>query len=162
MIKPTLLFAAFIGWLSAATPAHAKAEMYLFYNAAGQNLDEIEISSAETARAFDDIYGPATDEIPDKVRFQDFYVAKFPDQSYVFTLKSGYNCGLLGCATTVYNRDTDGDLVMGDSGFPVKCKSYDSDKILCIKGGYQPTSQKAAKHSASGQKIIHYYAPPEK
>lgn len=162
MMKPILLFAAFVGCLSAAAPAYAKAEMYLFYNAAGQSLEEIGITPAETARAFDDIYGPAADEIPDKVRFQDFYVARFPDQSYVFTLKSGYNCGLLGCATTIYTRDTDGDLAMGESGFPIKCKTYDADKILCVKGGYQPTPQKTAKRSASGKKIIHYYAPPEK
>ncbi len=57
------------------------ADLYLFYNAASENLAEISITKEETAKAFDDIYGPASDELPDKVRYEDFFVSKFPDGS---------------------------------------------------------------------------------
>lgn len=134
------------------------ADLYLFYNSASENLSEIDISAAEIESAFDDIYGPASDELPDKVKPEDFYVAKFPDGQYVFTLKSEYNCGALGCATTAYERDPDGDLQPVDSLFPVKCKDYGSDKLLCIKGGY-----KVEKTDAKPQKRgpVHYPAPVE-
>ncbi len=134
------------------------ADLYLFYNSASENLSEIDISAAEIKSAFDDIYGPASDELPDKVKPEDFYVAKFPDGQYVFTLKSEYNCGALGCATTAYERDPDGDLQPVDSLFPVKCKDYGSDKLLCIKGGY-----KVEKTDAKPQKRgpVHYLAPVE-
>lgn len=134
------------------------ADLYLFYNSASENLPEIDISAAEIESAFDDIYGPASDELPDKVKPEDFYVAKFPDGQYVFTLKSEYNCGALGCATTAYERDPDGDLQPVDSLFPVKCKDYGSDKLLCIKGGY-----KVEKTEAKPQKRgpVHYPAPVE-
>lgn len=134
------------------------ADLYLFYNSASENLSEIDISAAEIESAFDDIYGPASDELPDKVKPEDFYVAKFPDGQYVFTLKSEYNCGALGCATTAYERDQDGDLQPVDSLFPVKCKDYGSDKLLCIKGGY-----KVEKTDAKPQKRgpVHYPAPVE-
>lgn len=134
------------------------ADLYLFYNSASENLPEIDISAAEIESAFDDIYGPASDELPDKVKPEDFYVAKFPDGQYVFTLKSEYNCGALGCATTAYERDPDGDLQPVDSLFPVKCKDYGSDKLLCIKGGF-----KVEKTEAKPQKRgpVHYPAPVE-
>lgn len=134
------------------------ADLYLFYNSASENLSEIDISATEIKSAFDDIYGPASDELPDKVKPEDFYVAKFPDGQYVFTLKSEYNCGALGCATTAYERDPDGDLQPVDSLFPVKCKDYGSDKLLCIKGGY-----KVEKTDAKPQKRgpVHYPAPVE-
>ncbi len=134
------------------------ADLYLFYNSASENLPEIDISAAEIESAFDDIYGPASDELPDKVKPEDFYVAKFPDGQYVFTLKSEYNCGALGCATTAYERDPDGDLQPVDSLFPVKCKDYGLDKLLCIKGGY-----KVEKTEAKPQKRgpVHYPAPVE-
>ncbi len=132
------------------------ADLYLFYNSASENLPEIGISAAEIESAFDDIYGPASDELPDKVKPEDFYVAKFPDGQYVFTLKSEYNCGALGCATTAYERDPDGDLQPLDSLFPIKCKDYGSDKLLCIKGGY-----KVEKTDVQPQKRgpVHYPAP---
>ena len=152
MKKIALLTALFWSAGAAAKPA----DLYLFYNSASENLSEIGISAAEVQSAFDDIYGPASDELPDRVKLEDFYTAKFPNGQYVFTLKSEYNCGRLGCATTAYERDSDGDLQPADSLFPVKCKDYGSDKLLCIKGGY-----KVEKTDVQPQKRgpVHYPAP---
>ena len=133
------------------------ADLYLFYNASSDNLDELGISKKETAHIFDGTFGPAADELPLQVRFDDFYVAKYPDQSFVFVLNAPFNCGQLGCTTTVYVRDEDGDLIEQDSKDPVKCKIYDTDKLLCTKGGYKPeVLPKAPK-----KKILHFPAPKQ-
>ena len=147
------IFTAALLWSAAA--AAKPADLYLFYNAASENLGEIGITPEENARAFDDIYGPASDELPDKVRYEDFYVSKFPDGSYVFILNAPFNCGQLGCATAVYQRDADGDLMSADSTFPVKCKDHGSDKLLCIKGGYKVEKPKPAGKRGP----VHYPAP---
>ena len=63
----------------------AKAgDLYLFYHAASDNLNELGITADETADVFDGEFGPASDELPLEVKFDDFYVAKYPDQSFVF------------------------------------------------------------------------------
>ena len=151
-------FLAFCFALLWSTTVSAKpAGLYLFYNAASENLAEISITKEETAKVFDDIYGPASDELPDEVRYEDFFVSKFPNGSYVFTLDAEFNCGRLGCATTVYERDADGDLIEGESSFPVKCKLHGTDKRLCIKGGYKV--EKKEKQKKRGP--VHYPAPVE-
>ena len=151
-------FLAFCFALLWSTTVSAKpAGLYLFYNAASENLAEISITKEETAKVFDDIYGPASDELPDKVRYEDFFVSKFPNGSYVFTLDAEFNCGRLGCATTVYERDADGDLIEGESSFLVKCKLHGTDKRLCIKGGYKV--EKKEKQKKRGP--VHYPAPVE-
>ncbi len=143
-------FLAFCFALLWSTTVSAKpAGLYLFYNAVSENLAEISITKEETAKVFDDIYGPASDELPDKVRYEDFFVSKFPNGSYVFTLDAEFNCGRLGCATTVYERDADGDLIEGESSFPVKCKLHGTDKRLCIKGGYKVEKKEKQKKTWS-------------
>lgn len=135
--------------------SQAKAEdIYLFYNASSDNLDELEISKKETSHIFDGEFGPASDELPHEVKFDDFYVAKYPDGQYVFILNAPFNCGRLGCKTIVYERDEDGDLIHKDSLTPVKCKIYDTDKLVCTKGGYQPEVSIKPK-----KKILHFYPP---
>ena len=133
----------------------AKAEdIYLFYNASSDNLDELEISKKETANIFDGEFGPAADELPHEVRFDDFYVAKYPNGQYVFILNAPFNCGRLGCKTIVFERDEDGDLIPKESLKPVKCKIYDTDKLVCTQGGYQPEVSIKPK-----KKILHFYPP---
>ena len=131
------------------------AEIYLFYNAASDNLDELGITKKETAHIFDGTFGTVADELPSEVKFDDFYVAKYPDGDFVFILNAPFNCGQLGCATKAYKRDEDGDLIEIDSKQPVKCKIYDADKLLCTKGGYKPeiVPEKPKK------KILHFPAP---
>ena len=60
------------------------AELYLFYSAKSDNLKEIGITKKEVANVFDGEFGPASDELPLEVRFDDFYVAKFPDKTLDF------------------------------------------------------------------------------
>lgn len=135
--------------------APAKADdIYLFYNSSSDNLDELELKGKEVAHIFDGEFGPASDELPTEVRFDDFYVAKYPDGQYVFILNAPYNCGRLGCKTIVYERDEDGDLVQTESKTPVKCKIYDTDKLICTEGGYQPEVSVKPK-----KKILHFYPP---
>lgn len=139
--------------------AQAKpAEIYLFYNSASENLSELSLNHNDVAKAFDDVYGPASDELPDKVRIEDFYVSKFPDGSYVYILNAPFSCGQLGCATAVYKRDADGDLIASDSIFPVKCKEHGTDKLICIKGGYK-IEKKDNPPKKRGP--VHYPAPKE-
>lgn len=132
------------------------ADLYLFYSASSDNLNEIGISKDETANVFDGEFGPASDELPLEVKFEDFYVAKYPDQSFVFILNAPFNCGQLGCNTVVFSRDEDGDLVEQDSVTSVKCKIYDTDKLLCTEGGYKPDVTNTAKPK---KKILHFPAP---
>ncbi len=134
-------------------------EIYLFYNAASDNLDELEITKEETAHIFDGSFGPASDELPLEVKFDDFYVTKYPDGKYVFILDAPFNCGQLGCNTLVYTRDADGDLVEEESKTPVKCKIYDADKLVCTDGGYKP---EVAKKPVNKKKILHFPAPKAK
>lgn len=145
----------FLAILLLAVQANA-AELYLFYNAASPNLGELGINAKETAHVFAGEFGPASDELPLEVKFEDFYVAKYPDQSYVFILNAPFNCGQLGCNTIVFMRDDDGDLIEQDSKTPVKCKIYDSDKLLCTKGGYKPEIKIEAKPQ---KKVLHFPAP---
>lgn len=151
----TILFIATM--LFAGNAQAQKEDIFLFYNSASENLSEIGISSSEVDKAFDDTFGPASDELPDKVRKQDFYVSKFGDGSYVFILNANFNCGQLGCATEVYKRDNDGDLQPSDSTFPVKCKNHGTDKLICIKGGYKIEKKSAPKKRGP----VHYPAPVE-
>ena len=134
------------------------ANIYLFYNSASENLAEISLNYKDIAKAFDDVYGPASDELPDKVRIEDFYVSKFPDGSYVYILNAPFSCGQLGCTTAVYKRDSDGDLIESESIFPVKCKEHGTDKLICIKGGYKPEKKDAAPKKRGP---VHYPAPKE-
>ena len=133
-------------------------DVYLFYNAASENLAEIDLNADETAFVFDDVFGPASDELPDKVKFDDFFVSKFPNGDYVFMLNSSFNCGQLGCNTEVYKRDVEGDLVAEDSTFPLKCTTHGSDKLLCVKGGYKVEKKQKPKKRGP----VHYLAPKEK
>jgi len=133
------------------------SEIYLFYNGTSDNLDELEISKKEVAKIFDGEFGPASDELPLEVRFEDFYVAKYPDKSFVFILNAPFNCGQLGCNTIVFERDEDDDLVEKDSKKPVKCKIYDTDKLLCTEGGYKPKVPVKPR-----KKILHFPAPVQK
>ncbi len=130
-------------------------ELYLLYNINSKALDEINVSRREVARIFDDEFGPASDELPEKVKESEFFVSLFPNKSYVFMLNMPYNCGRLGCNTLVYERDDDGDLVALDSGFPLKCRSHDADKLVCVKGGYEV--EKKAPPKKKGP--VHYPAP---
>lgn len=133
----------------------AKADdIYLFYNASSDNLSELGLSKKETSRVFEDEFGPAAEELPLEIKFDDFYVAKYPNESYSFILNAPYNCGRLGCKTMVYTRDEDGDLFSSESTTPVKCKVYDSDKLLCTQGGYHPEVKVKPK-----KKILHFYPP---
>ena len=143
----TLLVWAFP--LQAQTPQY-----YLFYNMNSADISEINISKSEIAEIFDSEFGPASDELPDKVKDEDFYVALFPDQSYVFILNAPFNCGRLGCNTQVYERDKDGDLMHKDSSFPVICEDNDDDKLLCVKGGYKKVKKEVKKKGP-----VHYPAP---
>lgn len=131
------------------------ADIYLFYNANSEYLDEIGIDKDEVWKVFDGEFGPAAEELPHEVDFKDFYVAKYPDKKFVFILDAPFNCGQLGCNNVVFERDEEGDLIELDSKDPVKCKIYDADKLLCTKGGYKPevSRQKPRK------KILHFPAP---
>ena len=153
-MKIILFIAAF---LFVGNAQAKKEDIFLFYNSASENLSEIDISSSEVDNAFDDIFGPASEELPDKVRKQDFYVSKFADGSYVFILNANFNCGQLGCATEVYKRDSDGDLQPVDSTFPVKCKNHGTDKLICVKGGYKVEKKPTPKKRGP----VHYPAPIE-
>ena len=149
-----LLFLPLLQYMAA--PALAKTpELYLFYNSQSGYISEIDITPEEIAGVFDDEFGPAAEELPQEVKYEDFYVSKFPDGNYVFTLKAPFNCGRLGCLTRSYVRDADGDLMFADSSFPVKCKEHEVDKLLCIKGGYKVTKPKPPAKRGP----IHYPAP---
>lgn len=151
----SLAFVVTILWSSLALAV--PTDLYLFYNSASSNLSEINIKSSELEDIFDDLFGPASDELPQEVKYSDFYVSKFADGSYVFILNAPFNCGQLGCNTKVYIRDEEGDLISGDSTFPVKCVEHGDDKLLCAKGGYKAKPQKNIKSKKKGP--VHYPAP---
>ncbi len=135
-------------------PVAKAGDIYLFYGADSDNLSEIGISEKEVAKVFDGEFGPAAEELPLEVRYDDFYVAKYPQGEFVFILNAPFNCGRLGCKTIVYSRDEDGDLVAQLSKTPVKCKAYGYDKLLCTQGGYHPKVDVKPK-----KKILHFYPP---
>ncbi len=130
-------------------------EYYLFYNSQSKCLAEIDINAKEVAKVYDDEFGPAAEELPAEVKYSDYFVARYPDGSYVFILNAPFNCGRLGCNTQVYVRDADGDLMLKDSSFPVLCQQHEPDKLLCTKGGYKV--KKTPKIKPKGP--IHYPAP---
>ena len=152
-ILPLLsLFGVFASGAAAAKPA----EMYLYYNSHSPSLYEINVKEAEVAEVFNDIFGPASEELPLQVQYADFYVSHYPDDSYVFILNAPYGCGQLGCAAEVYRRDADGDLQpAGEDVLPVKCKAHADDKLICINGGYKP--ELPARSKPKGP--VHYPAP---
>lgn len=156
--KLSCLFGAV--WLAGGmSVSAAAAPLYLFYNAQSPEKGEIGISATEIASAFDDLYGPASDEIPDLVKLSDFYVAKLPDQSYRFFLNSSYNCAGLGCATSEYRRDKDGYLSFSEYSFQIKCAPYEGgqDKLLCHRTGY--SKAKTPQHKPAKRGPVHYPAP---
>ncbi len=147
------LFLSFLAIFLITASANA-ADVYLFYHATSDNLDELGISKKEAVEVFDGEFGPASDELPLEVKLEDFYVAKYPDKTFVFTLNAPFNCGQLGCGTLVFERDEDGDLIELDSEKPVKCKIYDTDKLLCTEGGYKPEVKVKPK-----KKVLHFPVP---
>ena len=135
----------------------AKAtDVYLFYNSSSDYLKEIDIKSKEVKNIFMGEFGTAIEELPNEVRFEDFYVSRFPDKSYVFMLNSSFNCGQLGCTNVAFERDEDGKLYEIENKKPLKCKAYDSDKLLCTTGGYRPKIDKNIKKK---KKILRFPAP---
>lgn len=148
-----------LGMLGAGAAAAEPAELFLYYNSHSPSLYEIGIKEAEVAKVFDDIFGPAAEELPLQVQYVDFYVSRYPDDSYVFILNAPYSCGQLGCAAEVYRRDADGDLQpSADEVKPVKCKEHADDKLICINGGYKP--KLPARRKPKGP--VHYPAPQPK
>ena len=147
---------------AAPLPRAEDSKFYLFYNVnSGALENETGLTRRQVVQIFDDQFGLAAEQIPLDVRLDDFYVARYPDQSYVFILKAPFNCAQEGCAAQRYTLDADGDLYHDDFSFPVKCKDLEYDKQLCIKGGYRPEVKPQAKveRTKSGKKIIHYLAP---
>ena len=132
-------------------------DLYLFYNSGSNNISEINITADELAKVFDDLFGPASDELPQEVKYADFYVSKFADGAYVFILKAPFNCGQLGCNTKTYYRDHEGDLIPEGGLFPVKCVEHGIDKLICTKGGYKPELKQDPKPKKRGP--VHYPAP---
>lgn len=154
LLASAILFAS--GSVLICSAQAASPGTYLFYNAESPSLAEIGLTSAETASAYDDLYGTAQDEIPDLVSMKYFYAAKLPDQSYRFFLNSSYGCGHLGCSTAEYRRDEDGYLSFNDYSFQIKCREYQDDKLLCEKAGYK----KAVSAKPKVRQPVHYPAPP--
>lgn len=148
------VFSAVLSLLSLPVQAQ-RPNYYLFYNIDSPHLDEIDIKRREIAQVFDDEFGPAADTLPKEVRISDYFVAKYPDGSYVFMLDAPFNCGQLGCNTRVYQRDAQGDLERMDSGFPVKCEFYEVDKELCLRAGYRKKVSTPKKKKGPA----HYPAP---
>ena len=131
-----LLFLPLLQYMAA--PALAKTpELYLFYNSQSGYISEIDITPEEIAGVFDDEFGPAAEELPQEVKYEDFYVSKFPDGNYVFTLKAPFNCGRLGCLTRSYVRDADGNIT----------------EIRCT---YDPASKPGAGEWRSVKGTIHW------
>ena len=150
-----LIFAFSVLWSGLVFAA--PTDLFLFYNSASENLSEIGINQDELFEVFDDLFGPASDELPQEVKYSDFYVSKFPDGRYVFILDAPFNCGQLGCNSKSYTRDTDDKLVASDSIFPVKCVTHGDDKLVCAKGGYKVEKPKNNNPKKRGP--VHYPAP---
>jgi hypothetical protein len=64
------------------------SDVYLFYNASSEYLNEIDIKTDEVKNVFEGEFGTVVEELPQEVKFEDFYVSRFPDKSYVFILKA--------------------------------------------------------------------------
>lgn len=133
------------------------SDVYLFYNASSDYLDEIDIKTKEVKNIFDGEFGTVVEELPKEVMFEDFYVSRFPDKSYVFILNAPFSCGQIGCGNVVFERAEDGKLYEIERKEPLKCKIYDTDKLLCTEGGYKPEID-SQKHKPK-KKILHYPAP---
>lgn len=136
------------------------SDIYLFYNASSDYLNEINISTDETKNIFDGEFGTVVEELPNEVKFKDFYVSRFPDKSYVFLLNAPFSCGQVGCGTIAFERADDGNLYELDSKKPLKCKIYDSDKLLCTEGGYKPEIDFEFENiEPTKKKVLRYPAP---
>lgn len=136
------------------------SDVYLFYNASSEYLNEIDIKTDEVKNVFDGEFGTVVEELPQEVKFEDFYVSRFPDKSYVFILNAPFSCGQIGCGTVVFERDNDGKLYELDRIDPLKCKVYDSDKLLCTEGGYKPEIDfNFEDYDLPKKKILHFPAP---
>lgn len=152
-----ILFVLFLSFFSFEAKA---SDVYLFYNASSDYLHEIDIKTDEIKNIFDGEFGTVVEELPQEVKFEDFYVSRFPDKSYVFILNAPFSCGQIGCSTVVFERDEDGKLYELDRIDPLKCKTYDSDKLLCTEGGYKPEIDfDFEDFSKPKRKILHYKAP---
>ena len=136
------------------------SDVYLFYNASSDYLHEIDIKTDEVRNVFDGEFGTVVEELPQEVKFEDFYVSRFPNKSYVFILNAPFSCGQIGCSTVVFERDNDGKLYELDRIDPLKCKVYDSDKLLCTEGGYKPEIDfNFEDFKKPKKKVLHYKAP---
>lgn len=137
----------------------AKAtDVYLFYNSESEYLKEIDIKTKEVKKIFMGEFGTVIEELPNEVKFEDFYVSRFPDKSYVFMLDAPFSCGQLGCSNVVFERDEDGKLYEIEKKEPLKCKRYDSDKLLCTTGGYKPDLEEK-RNKRRKRKILRFPAP---
>ena len=149
-------FCILLSLILAFTPNVKASDIYLFYNGSSDYLKEIDIKSKEVKNVFMGEFGTVIEELPNEVKFEDFYVSRFPDKSYVFLLDAPFNCGQLGCNNVAFDRDEDGKLYEIENKKPLKCKRYDSDKLLCTTGGYKPElSTKTRKK----KKILRFPAP---
>lgn len=136
------------------------SDIYLFYNASSDYLHEISISKDEIKNVFDGEFGTVVEELPNEVKFEDFYVSRFPDKSYVFLLNAPFSCGQIGCGTISFERGEDGRLYELDGKDPLKCKIYDADKLICTKGGYKPEIDIDFENTKDPKKkILRYPAP---
>ena len=136
------------------------SDVYLFYNASSDYLHEIDIKTEEVKNVFDGEFGTVVEELPMEVRIEDFYVSRFPDKSYVFLLNAPFSCGQIGCSNVVFERAEDGKLYELDRKDPLKCKIYDSDKLICTEGGYKPELDvDVNKYELKKKKILHFPAP---
>lgn len=156
-MKQIFILFSFLSLLSFEVKA---SDIYLFYNASSDYLNEIDISIDEALNVFDGEFGTVVEELPNEVKFEDFYVSRFPDKSYVFMLNAPYSCGQIGCGSISFERAENGKLYEIDGKMPLKCKNYDSDKLLCTKGGYKPEIDFDFNESIKPQKkILHFPAP---
>ena len=138
------------------------SDIYLFYNGSSEYLEEIDITTSEIENVFSGEFGTVIEELPTEVKFEDFYVSRFPDKSYVFLLNAPFTCGQIGCSNIVFERDNDGKLYELERKGPLKCKTYDSDKLLCTEGGYKPEIDfDFESFKLPKKKILHFPAPKQ-
>ena len=135
------------------------SDVYLFYNSSSDYLHEIGISTKEIKNVFDGEFGTVVEELPSEVKFEDFYVSRFPDKSYVFILNAPFSCGQMGCGNVVFERAEDGKLYELDRKDPLKCKIYDSDKLICTEGGYKPEIDFDMENYRKKKKVLRFPAP---
>ena len=149
-----------ISFIWAFSSVAKASDVYLFYSASSDYLHEIDIATDEIKNVFDGEFGTVVEELPNEVKFEDFYVSRFPDKSYVFLLNAPFSCGQIGCGSISFERAEDGKLYELDSKKPLKCKTYDTDKLLCTEGGYKPEIDfDFEDKSRQKKKILRYPAP---